>query len=642
MNDKTADRPPGSILRNLRDALAWRIRGSWDPLVERVADRSAIVAARAWRPFLRTPVFIGITGSAGKTTTKELLTAILAQRRRGLGTPGNENVLPFIARMILRMRPDHGFCVAELTEDKPGVMDEMLPLLRPSVGIVTVVRHDHASSYESPEGLAREMGKLAASLPECGTAVLNADDEQVLAMAAACRSKVITYGLSPNALLRAEDVEAAWPTRLKLTVVYGSERVRVNTQLCGAHFVPSVLGAIGGGLAAGLSLAECAEAIERVAPFTGRMQPVANNDGVTFIRDDFKAPLWTLDASLDFMRSARAARKIVVIGELSDTGAGKVQKYTKAASRALDCADIAVFAGPWASSAHKARRKGREDALRVFNQVYDAARHVNSIARAGDLIMLKGTNKQDHLVRVILARAGAVACWRDDCERGMFCDACPSKDRPSGVHMLLDRDSSPGESAPTALLPGVASRETIVIGLGNPDPKYAVTPHNVGHALVDRIAESHGLSWEEFADAWIARGTLEGHPVCLIKVRQVMNLIGGSLKQLAEAMAFRPEQCILAYDDLALPLGTVRPRMNGSAGGHRGVASILEAFQTDAFARVKIGVGKENAARDRIEYVLSPFDPADRALVEQSVAEAARRVCEMVAQRGKTLLPPRA
>lgn len=640
MSDKGIEGPPGNILKDIRDAVAWRLHGRWDPLVERVSDLAAIAAAKAWRPLLRNPAFVGVAGSAGKTTTKELLTGILAQRRRGLGTPGNENVLPFIARMILRMRPGYDFCVAEMTEDQPGVMDEMLPLLRPSVAIITVVKQDHASAYDSPEGIAREIGKLVASLPEAGTAVLNADDEQVLAMAGACRGKVITYGLSPAAQLRAECIEAAWPARLELTAVFAGERIRVRTQLCGAHFVPAVLGAIGGGLATGLSLAECAEAVEGVAPFTGRMQPVTTDDGVTFIRDDFKAPLWTLDASLDFMRAANAARKIVVIGELSDAGPGKVEKYAKAARRALDVADIVVFAGPWASGAHKARRKGREDALRVFTQVYDAARHINAIARAGDLILLKGTNKQDHLVRVVLERAGAIACWRDDCKRGMFCDVCPNKDQHSGIQTLLTARNT-GESAPDAALPHVDFRETVIIGLGNPDRKYAGTPHNVGHAVVDRIADSLGLSWDESAAAWIARGTLDGHPVTLIKVRQVMNLIGGNLKELAEAMAFVPGQCILLYDDLALPLGTVRPRMNGSAGGHRGVASILEAFQSDAFARVKMGVGKETAARDRVEYVLSPFSPADLPVVEQSMEEAVRRVREMVVRRSKTVAPAR-
>lgn len=591
---------------------------------------------------MRNPVFFGITGSAGKSTTKELLTGILAQRRRGLGTPGNENVLPFIARMILRMRPDHDFCVAELTEEKPGVMDEMLPLLRPGVGIVTVARHDHISAYESPEGIVREMGKLVASLPRSGTAVLNADDERVLAMADACRGRVITYGLSPAARLRAESIDAAWPGRLALTVVYGDERVRVRTRLCGAHFVPSVLGAIGGGLASGLSLTECAEAIEHIAPFTGRMQPVTTDDGVTFIRDDFKAPLWTLDASLEFMRAAHAARKIVVIGELSDTGPGKVEKYAKAANKALDVADIAVFAGPWASSAHKARRVGRKEVLRVFSQVYDAARYVNSIARAGDLILLKGTNKQDHLVRIVLARAGAVACWRDDCQRGMFCDVCPSKDRPAGIHTLIPQGRSPADSATAASLPRVTSREAVIVGLGNPDPKYTGTPHNIGHALVDHVARAQGLSWTEYPDAWIARGMNEGHPVCLIKVRQVMNLIGGSLKELSDAMAFGPEQCILAYDDLALPLGAVRLRMNGSAGGHRGVASILEAFQTDAFARVKIGVGKDGAKSRQIDYLLSPFDASDREAVRQSIQAAAAQVLELARTHTKLSGPPTA
>lgn len=377
MNNNIVNSLRRNPFKYVRDALAWRIHGSWDPFVESVADRSAIVAATAWRPFLRKSVFVGITGSAGKSTTKELLVGILAHSKRGVGTPGNENVLPFVARMILRMRPSHDFCVAELTEDRPGVMDEMLPLLQPSVGIVTVAKYDHVSSYDSPEGIAVEMGKLVTSLPTQGTAVLNADDEQVLAMAANCRGKVITYGVSPTAELRADNIDTAWPDRLAMDVAYGNDRVNVRTRLCGAHFVPSVLGAIGGGLAAGMSLAECAEGIARVAPFTARMQPVTTDDGVTFIRDDFKAPLWTLDASLAFMQSAHASRKIVVIGELSDTGAGKVEKYTKAASQALEIADVVVFVGPWASSVHKARRHGNEKVLRAFSQVYDADTYIN-------------------------------------------------------------------------------------------------------------------------------------------------------------------------------------------------------------------------------------------------------------------------
>ena len=170
-------------------------------------------------------------------------------------------------------------------------------------------------------------------------------------------------------------------------------------------WVPSVLGAIGGGLATGMTLAECAAGIANVAPFDGRMQVVSAADGVTFIRDDFKAPLWTMDACFKFMQEARARRKIIVIGMLSDVGPEKAAKYAKAAILAQGIADVTIFVGPWASSVLKTRQPGREDALRAFGHVRDAAEYVNSITRQGDLVLLKGGNKHDHLLRIILARS---------------------------------------------------------------------------------------------------------------------------------------------------------------------------------------------------------------------------------------------
>jgi aminoacyl-tRNA hydrolase len=516
-------------------------------------------------------------------------------------------------------------------------MDKPLDLLRPTLGIVTVVENDHLAAYESREDIAKEIGKLVSYLPSTGTAVLNADDELVLAMAANCAARVITYGTSLAAELRAEDVSSTWPERLELTVTHGADRIRVRTQLCGTHWIPSVLGAIGGGLATGMTLSECAEGIANAAPFDGRMQPVTTHDGVTFIRDDFKAPIWTLDASFEFMRTARAARKIIVIGMLSDTGSRKGEKYRNTAILAQDIADITIFVGPWASSALKARKPGVENSLRAFSHVRDATEYVNSITRDGDLVLLKGSNKQDHLLRIILARSEPIACWRDDCVRDAFCNECPHRARPSGISGLLSQNQTSRDA--TALpLPDSSqldSDEQVIVGLGNPEHEYAGTPHNVGHEVVERLAVSLGLAWNSLPQAWIARGSANGRNVCLIKIKTAMNVTGPGLKQLSERMSFNPEQCVLVFDDLDMPLGAVRHRINGGAGGHRGVASILEAFQTDAFRRVKIGVGKPGEKLNPAEYVLTIFDAASRTTTDQAIITAQARILNMVAAHTK-------
>ena len=625
---------PFGILARLSGALLWRVRRlTGDDLV----DRAIVGIAPHWRRFLKKPVFIGVTGSVGKTTTKELLLGMLGRSGRGVGTIGSLNNIDATAQAMMRLRPSDTFFAAELSEDKPGVMDEQVALLQPGVGIVTIVGFDHWSAFESREAIAAEMGKLITALPATGTAVLNADDELVLAMAAKSVAGVITYGLSAKAELRAEEISSVWPERLQMTLVRGTERVRLRTQLCGTHWVPSVLGAIGGGLATGLSLEACAVGIASVAPFVGRMQAVTSVDGVTFIRDDYKAPLWTVDTCFDFLKAARATRKILVIGSLSDCGAGAPEKYIKVAKQAQEIADLTIFVGPWASQVLKARKAGAEDALRAFRNVRNAVEYLNSITREGDLVLLKGTNKQDHLLRFIMARTGDIACWRDDCERMGFCNECPDRKNPSGLPAFgagaSPADLDPQET-PHCLRP-IEAGEQLIIGLGNPEAKYAETPHNVGHRLVDHFAVSAGLNWDGTPGAWIARGAFQSHQVCLVKIKMAMNLIGGGLKRLAEQMAIEPEQCILVFDDLDMPLGSVRSRQSGGAGGHRGVASILEAFQSDAFRRVKIGVDQEGAKLNRVDYVLTPFSAVSRDVVEQALQTAETHVLKLLTARPK-------
>ncbi|MEN6585486.1 MAG: aminoacyl-tRNA hydrolase [Sulfuricella sp.] len=587
---------------------------------------------------LKKPVFIGITGSAGKTTTKELLLGMLSHKGKVIGNSESLNKVEEVAKTILSVRPTHDFCVSELGADKPDSLSESLVMLQPGIGIVTLIADDHLGEFSSRDAIAQEKGKLVASLPATGTAVLNADDELVCVMAKNCAASVITYGVSANADIRAENISAVWPDRLELTLVRGAERKKVQTQLCGSHWASSALAAIGGGLAAGMTLDECVEGIASVAPFDGRMQPVTTPDGVTFIRDDFKAPLWTMDACFGFMKAARAKRKIIVIGELSSVGPKKELKYAKTAKLAQKIADVTIFVGPWASGALKARKPGEENALRVFCHVRDAADYVNSITREGDLVLLKGTNKQDHLLRIIMARTGEIACWRDDCKRDSFCNQCLDRTKPCGAPASAPAITATDTAlqVPPSDLYTVAPNEQVIIGLGNPGAEYVGTPHNIGYEVVDQLASSLGLSWDDAPEARIARGWAQGRSVCLVKIQMAMNLTGTGLKRLSANMAFGPEQCILVYDDLNMPLGSVRTRLSGSAGGHRGIASILEAFQTDAFRRVKVGVGQTGTKLSRLEYVLTAFDATSRAAADLAITAAHARVIEMAAAHAIT------
>ena len=139
-----------------------------------------------------------------------------------------------------------------------------------------------------------------------------------------------------------------------------------------------------------------------------------------------------------------------------------------------------------------------------------------------------------------------------------------------------------GEPAPAA----------VIVGLGNPGESYRDTPHNVGHAVLDRLAEHLTLEWQETPDCHLGRGLWNGKAVCLVKPTAFMNHTGRALKTIAARLGVGPDECVLVFDDHDLPLGTIRRRQRGSDGGHRGVRSILEAFQTDQFLFSKKPVRK--------------------------------------------------
>jgi UDP-N-acetylmuramyl pentapeptide synthase len=367
--------------------------------------------------------FVGITGSCGKTTTKELVAAVLARHGRVMRTPGNHNAGQWVARTVLGARPHHDYCVQEIGAGGPGSLDAPIAVVRPRVAVVTNIGDDHRSAFRNLETTAAEKRKLVAAVPGDGIAVLNADDPRVLAMAGACRGRVVTYGLGEGAAVRGERVVSEWPGRLSFVVRHGSASAMVATRFNGAHWVHACLAAIAVGLALGVSLADAVAAVATVEPWVGRLSEV-EVDGVVFVRDECKAPLWTVTAALEFLRTAHAPRRIAVFGTLSDYRGRASAVYAGVARQALDVADEVIFVGAQAARCEGARAHPRGSALRVFATAREASEHLARSLRPGDLVLLKGSNRADHLVRLVLARGTGVSCWRTGCRRLKFCDEC--------------------------------------------------------------------------------------------------------------------------------------------------------------------------------------------------------------------------
>jgi len=162
------------------------------------------------------------------------------------------------------------------------------------------------------------------------------------------------------------------------------------------------------------------------------------------------------------------------------------------------------------------------------------------------------------------------------------------------------------------------------VGLGNPGRRYRGTRHNVGFEVVERLARRWGVCFRVQGRAEVAEATFAGEPVVLAKPLTYMNLSGEAVGELVRRLGLKPGQVLVVYDDMDLPVGTVRVRARGSSGGHRGMASVLEALGTAEVPRVRVGIGRPE--EDAVDHVLSRFSPEERAQVDQAVERAADAV----------------
>jgi UDP-N-acetylmuramoyl-tripeptide--D-alanyl-D-alanine ligase len=404
-----------------------------EAIVRDVLLRVGVGMAGLQRRRLRHTTFIGVTGSGGKTSTKELIDAALASRLSGTKTPGLANRLSAVGRTILRTRPQHDYCVAEVAAWRPGSVAAIAKLLRPQVGVVLDIGIEHFKQFRTREATAAEKVALVTALPPDGLAVLNADDRYAASMADCSPARVVTVGEGPAATFRAEDVRAAWPERLSFTLRVEGRADTVRTRLYGRMWLPGVLSAVAVGLECGIPLEQVLRVIADFEPVTARMS-VLQHDGVTFVRDEAKAPAWSLDSLFGFVADAQAARKVIVLGTLSDYAGNASRAYIRAAKRALAVADEVAFVGSHARHVRRVNTGTRPDRLRMFATVREAAEHFRRTLRDGDLVVLKGSNHADHLARIALVHTTDVRCWRVACHRVELCDDCKLLSIPERRH----------------------------------------------------------------------------------------------------------------------------------------------------------------------------------------------------------------
>jgi UDP-N-acetylmuramoyl-tripeptide--D-alanyl-D-alanine ligase len=367
-------------------------------------------AARAWREAFTGPV-IGVAGSNGKTTAKEMTAAILSQAGSCLATRGNLNNHIGVPLTLLRLEPTHRFAVVEMGANHAGEVSALVHVARPSVGMITNAGAEHLEGFGSLEGVARAEGEMVAELAPEATAVINADDEFAALWRGLTRSRVVTFGVRESADYSASEVRtslaaAGFRTHFRLTAPNGSAAIEMSVG--GAHNVANALAAAAAAASAGASLAQIAAGLAAVRAVAGRLQFKQATSGAWLIDDSYNANPSSVRAAIEVL-SALAGRRWVALGDMAELGAYAEEAHAGIGEFARERGIERLYAtGPLMQRAVASFGAGAQwfaDVPALTAALAGALRASGSEVR----VLVKGSrfNRLERLVDVLTGSAGA-------------------------------------------------------------------------------------------------------------------------------------------------------------------------------------------------------------------------------------------
>jgi UDP-N-acetylmuramoyl-tripeptide--D-alanyl-D-alanine ligase len=262
---------------------------------------------------------VGVTGSAGKTTTKEAVAHVLSTRFRVLKSEGNFNNHFGLPLMLLKIEPEHDIAVIEMGMSHAGEIAALAKIAQPEIGVVTNVAPVHLEFFESVAAIARAKYELIEALPGSGTAVLNADDEYVSQFGRDFRGKVILYGMRTSADVRAENIQPLGSEGSAFDLVVDGCREKSTLRLVGTHNIYNALAAVAVALERGLSPSEAVAALASLTPSDKRGQ-VVKLGNITIINDCYNCNPKALEAMVDALAAMPAKRRIVIAGAMLELG----------------------------------------------------------------------------------------------------------------------------------------------------------------------------------------------------------------------------------------------------------------------------------------------------------------------------------
>jgi UDP-N-acetylmuramoyl-tripeptide--D-alanyl-D-alanine ligase len=333
---------------------------------------------------------LAITGSNGKTSTKDFAASVLARKFRVTKTEGNFNNHVGLPRTILEASSGDEIAVWELGMNHPGEIAVLAKIAAPDAAIITNIGVAHIEFMGSREAIAAEKGALAEAIEPQGTVILNADDPFTQRIAARTRARVVSAGTTAGAVRAIEIRQSADGS--EFTIVEGAHRCRAQLPVAGSHMVQNALLAVAAGRAFGLSIEECAAGLA-AAPLTKARLQIKEIGGVQFLDDSYNANPDSMKAALRTLVELDAdGKRIAVLGEMRELGSESERGHREVGETAatLEVNQLITIGDTAELIAQGARTAGLQKVLSARSTA-EAATLLGKIARPGDLVLIKGS-----------------------------------------------------------------------------------------------------------------------------------------------------------------------------------------------------------------------------------------------------------
>jgi UDP-N-acetylmuramoyl-tripeptide--D-alanyl-D-alanine ligase len=345
--------------------------------------------ATAMRRLWGKPV-VGITGSVGKTTTKEAIAHVLSSHYKVLKSEGNLNNHFGLPLMLLKLQPEHEIAVIEMGMSHAGEIAALAKIAQPETGVVTVVAPVHLEFFDSIAGIARAKYELIESLPASGTAVLNADDQYVSQFGRDFKGKVVLYGTRVPADVRGENIKSGGSEGSEFDVVVEGRREHAVLPLVGVHNISNALAAVAVSLDRGIKLSDAVATLATLKPADKRGQ-VVQVGNIRVINDCYNSNPKALEAMVEALAAMPAKRRIVVAGEMLELGPAGESMHKAAgqhiAEKKLDM--LLGVRGLAQSLVDGAKAKGMR--AEFVATAEEAGEWLAREARDGDVVLLKAS-----------------------------------------------------------------------------------------------------------------------------------------------------------------------------------------------------------------------------------------------------------